>query len=156
MHQQASSLRRALFALLICALPAQAGVTAYCPPTPNSVGPGAQLAWRGPADPAQAQLIVSGLPAGAIALYVYSPAQQQIPFGNGSLCVGPPAFNLARRAADAFGRSTLQIALEGEREDVRWLLSGLLPSANFQVLYRDAASAGAKMNSSGALAVVFE
>ena len=144
----------ALLAALALAVPAGAGVTPYCPPTPNSVGPGAELIWRGPSDPAHAQLLASGLPAHAPLMYVYGTFKSQTPFGSGQLCVGPPAFILARSAADAAGKASLHIADEGETEDVRWLVSGLLGGANFQVLYRD--SAGATMNTSGALEVVFE
>jgi len=144
----------AMLAALALALPARAGVTPYCPPAPNSVGPGAVLTWRGPSDPAQAQLIVAGMPAHAPLMYVYGYAQQQTPFGSGQLCVGPPTFILGRSAADAAGSASLQIAVEGEQEDVRWLTSGLLSGAYFQVLYRDAA--GATMNTSGALDVLFD
>ena len=44
---------------------------------------------------------------------------------------------------------------EGEQEDVRWLVSGLLTGASFQVLYRDAGIPGGASTSS-ALEVVFE
>ena len=143
----------ALLAALALALPAAAGVTPYCPPTPNSVGPGATLIWRGPADPGHAQLLVAGVPAHSPLMYVYGTSQVQTPFGSGLLCV-QPGFILARSAADASGHASLQIAAEGEQEDVRWLVSGLLSGANFQVVYRDAA--GATMNTTGALAVEFE
>jgi len=94
------------------------------------------------------------MPAHAPLMYVYGTLQQQTPFGSGQLCVGPPAYILGRSAADAAGRASLQIAVEGEQEDVRWLTSGLLSGAYFQVVYRDAA--GGTLNTSGALEVVFE
>jgi hypothetical protein len=144
-----------LAALWALSVPATADVTAYCPGPPNSVGAGAVLTWRGPADPAQAQLVVEGLPPGSPLVYVYGQSRQQTPFGAGRLCVGPVAFVLARRAADAAGVSILRIVPEGEQEDVRWLVSGLLTGANFQVLYRDAGIPGGASTSS-ALEVVFE
>ena len=61
-----------------------------------------------------------------------------------------------RSQADASGTATLWIAQEGEQEDLRWLCSGLLSGASFQVLYRDGGSPGGAANTSNALAVVFQ
>lgn len=155
MHRKLRPLATAA-CLALAGLAARADVTPYCPASPNSVGPGAVLDWLGPATPQQGLLSVTGLPAQAPLVFVYGQAQQQVPFGDGSLCVAPVSFILARAFADDQGHAVLDILEEGEPEDVRWMLSGLLASANFQVLYRDAGSPGAGFNASSALAVVFE
>jgi hypothetical protein len=129
-------------------------VTPCCPAGPNSAGPGATLTWRGPVNPAQGQLVLEGLPPSAPVIYVYGQARQQLPYGNGSLCVGPSAFILARSRADANGVATLRVA-QGEVEDARWLLSGLLTDVDFQAIYGDAGALGLA-NTSNALDVVFE
>lgn len=151
-------MRTALRSLSLCTALALAGsasadVTSYCAGGVNSTGQAASIAWSGPVNPFQGVLEVSGLPADAVGLFVYGQGQQQTPFGAGFQCTFP-SFILARSAGTPAGTLALDISLEGEDEDVRWLTSGLLGGANFQYLYRDQASG--TFNSTDALAVVFE
>jgi len=145
-------------ALLACAAGAAlADAQRYCSGEPNSVGPGASIRWAGPYDPDGGRLLVEGCPPGELGVFLYSLAAQDVPFGDGRLCVGPPAWALARTTTDAQGRAALDIWNEGEREDVRWIEYHHDLTWYFQLGYRDPGGPGGTgFNLSDALEVTFD
>lgn len=127
---------------------------AYCPGAPNSVGPGAVLSSTGSTSIGNADLWLhtTGLPANQFGLHFYGPTQMDIPFGNGTRCIGPPLVRLKPVHTGALG----------EMSDL--IDNSLLPvggtvvvgdTRNFQCWYRDPAAGGALFNLSNGLNVVF-
>ena len=82
------------------------GIT-FCTTSPNSVGPGAQIAATGCHSIAanDIRLSVSGLPINQYGLFFYGPQQTATPFGQGTLCVSGP--NGVFRLRPALQSSTL-------------------------------------------------
>jgi hypothetical protein len=150
----------ALLVLFGWSIPAGADASKICDGAPNSVGPGATMRWAGPFQPTQGELRVDGLPAGTMGMFLYSYSRANMPFGDGTLCIGIPVWVLARKASDASGQVRLDIAQEGEDEDVRWLDFAWraygLETWLFQYWYRDRAAGGAGNNLSDAIRVSFE
>jgi hypothetical protein len=147
-----------LCALALATLPVLGTGTAqnYCLTSPNSVGPGAIIHWTGPVTLRDGALVVDGLPPHASVLFAYGLAQQQTPFGNGYSCIGGSNWILARKLAKADGTVVLDIAREGEAEDLDWIqYLGLDRTWNFQCWYRDLGSGGLQTNLSDALHVQF-
>lgn len=134
------------------------GVTSYCISAANSVGAGALLSATGSTSIAANDftLTVSAAIPGNYGLFFYSAAQQQVPFGDGYLCVGPGVYRLGPPlASDGSGQA---------QRDVDFTLppvgSGpgqVHPGStwNFQYWYRDPAGAGSGFNLSDGLRVVF-
>lgn len=149
-----------LLVLLAWSLPAGADASKICDGAPNSAGPGATLRWSGEFRPDAGELRVAGLPPNVLGMTLYSYGPNNLPFGNGVLCVGEPQWILARSRSDAAGQVHLDIAEQGENEDVRWLefawRSYGLDTWYFQYWYRDGAGGGAQHNLSDAIRVTFE
>ncbi len=122
----------------------------YCIAAPNSVGPGAIMDWYGSVDVAQNDfhLLVSGAPSGQFGLFFYGPGQQQVPLGDGFLCVGGSLKRLGVVTTDIFGQATDQLDLPA---------SGLQngDQRSFQFWYRDVAGGPAGNNLSDGLDVTF-
>jgi hypothetical protein len=161
MHRsRASHLLPALLVLLGWSIPAGADASKICDGAPNSVGPGATMRWAGTFQPENGELRVDGLPAGTMGMVLYSYTPTNVPFGNGTLCIGVPVWVLARTQSDASGQVRFDINEEGENEDVRWLEFAWraygLDTWFFQYWYRDGAGGGAGNNLSDAIRVTFE
>lgn len=148
----------ASFALASLATSSRASITSFCTTSPNSVGPGAHLQWLGQPNVQFGAMLVQGLPPHAFGTFLYSDSQiAPTPFGDGSLCVGVPRWNLARRTSDAQGNITLRIWNGAENEDLQWLTypgtQGFTWS--FQFLYRDLGPGGHAFNTSDGVAIEF-
>jgi hypothetical protein len=127
--------------------------TSYCVTSPNSVGPGASISAEGSKSVHANNLVLN---AGAVpntpGLYFFGPSSTQLPFGNGTLCVGGPLLRLAGHVAV---NNTLTHTL-----DVQQPTSGTAPilpgsTHRFQAWYRDPAAGGAGFNLSDGLEVTF-
>jgi hypothetical protein len=136
---------------------ASAGSSSYCDGLPNSVGTGAVMQWNGPFHPSLGSLAVDGCPADSFGMVVYSLGDQDIPFGDGRLCVGPPAWILSRTRCTPQGTALVDIRREGDAEDLDWLFYHFDATWYFQFLYRDPAGPGGTgFNLSNALEVTFQ
>jgi hypothetical protein len=135
---------------------ALADATVVCPTTPNSVGPGATLTWVGPFDPAFGQIVVDGAKPDAGGIVVYGYQAPATPFGDGQLCSGPVTWNLARKRTDATGRMVLDVANEGDADDLLWLTWPGNTEFVFQYMYRDGAGGPAGFNLTDAVLVRWE
>ena len=159
-RSRTSTVCASLFLLLVWSLPAEADASKICDGAPNSAGPGATLRWAGAFQPSEGELRVDGLPPNVLGMTLYSYGATNLPFGNGTLCVGEPQWILARTRSDAAGQVRLDIAGQGEIEDVRWLDFAWrtygLDTWFFQYWYRDGAGGGAQHNLSDAIRVTFE
>lgn len=140
----------ALLALLGTPLLAQVETT--CPTSPNSVGAGAVLRWEGPTNLGAGRMVVAGLPLNAMGVFVYGRAGDATPFGDGLACIGGPRWVLARKRA-RLGAVSLDVAAEGELEDVRWIQQNVGQPIHFQYLYRDPRGHGARFNLSNGIRV---
>ncbi len=90
-------------------------------------------------------------------MVLYSLQPQDIPFGDGHLCVGPPAWILARTHTTAQGDASIDLRRDGDAEDLRWLNYHYGMTWYFQFAYRDPGGPlGAGFNLTDALEVVFE
>ncbi|MDP6763578.1 MAG: integrin alpha [Planctomycetota bacterium] len=70
----------------------------YCPPAPNSAGPGASIGWGGSLSLSQNDLRLSaaGCPPGAYGVFFYGPLATQVPFGDGYRCVAGGGLGIFR------------------------------------------------------------
>jgi hypothetical protein len=150
-------MRTLLFLSLALSSLAVADATLNCDGAPNSVGSGAVLRWVGDFDPYEGALRVEGLPAGQAGMMLYSLGGDQVPWGNGTLCLGGgPKWILARAASDSAGELYLDLAADGDQDDLRWLEHNEQLTWFFQYAYRDPAAGGTGFNTSSGLEVRFE
>ncbi|MCB9905155.1 MAG: DUF839 domain-containing protein [Planctomycetes bacterium] len=112
-----------------------------CVASANSVGSGASIRAEGSTLVADNDftLYAEGLPAHTPGVFFHGTAQQQTPFGNGTLCVGgfsvrlsPPVFS------NSAGASTKPVDLTGTT--AAWIVPGA--TLHFQLWYRDPAGGG--------------
>ncbi len=144
--------------LALFAVTAHASVSNYCTGAPNSVGPGADIAWVGPHNPQFGGLTVQGCPSNSFGVFLYSMTPAQTPFGDGFACVGAPMLNLARRRTDAAGSLLMRVWWGSEQEDLQWLThpQNIGVTWHFQYMYRDVAGPGGTgFNLSDGVAVQF-
>jgi hypothetical protein len=129
-------------------------VERFCPATPNSAGTTCKIGWWGTTSISSNKFKLDareGLPNG-ICLFLVGATAQSLPFGNGTLCVGPPFDRLADfQSFDAQGRASLSVSFKSGP-----LASGPLAvepgdSRTFQVWYRDPAAFPEPFNLSDAL-----
>jgi hypothetical protein len=132
-------------------------VVTYCQTAPNSVGDGARISSAGSVSLSQNDfhLAAEGLPPGKLGKFFYGPSSLQLPFGNGTLCVGGTVFRLDPVLATTLGNG------------FDWLDFTELPASsgagqiapgstwNFQYWYRDPDAGGANLNLTNALRVTF-
>jgi hypothetical protein len=126
----------------------------YCVGAPNSVGPGARMAWGGSLAVSEQDLtlVVSGCPPSAPGLFLQSQSQTQVPFGNGFLCVGAPFFRLLPITTVGASGSALRVLdFDDPSIPAAQILAG--STWKFQFWYRDAAVA--QSNLSDALSLTF-
>ncbi|MEY4775192.1 MAG: hypothetical protein RIT40_2227, partial [Planctomycetota bacterium] len=97
-----------------CVLP-----TNVCSTSPNSVGPGATMAWAGSTVRAQNNftIVASGLPPNAANIFYYGQAQAFTAFGNGWRCVGGSVLRLPVTSASIVGDAAVPVNLTGSPID---------------------------------------
>jgi hypothetical protein len=130
----------------------------YCPALPNSSYNGAALSFVGSPSVSDADLglIVTWGVKGMVGLFIYGPAQQQTPFGNGNLCVGGGVFRLQPFVfADhpGFGGASLNFSRPPLGGGPGMVTPG--STWNFQAWFRDTPAGGAGFNLSNALSATF-
>jgi hypothetical protein len=114
-----------------------------CPSTPNSTGLAARIDWWGATSISSNKLAltVQDAPPFAACLFLVGGTQQSVPYGNGTLCVGPPLDRLADPDfLNELGQRTLLLDLSQGP-----LASGPLAvqpgdTRTFQVWFRDPAA----------------
>jgi hypothetical protein len=120
----------------------------YCSSTPNSTGLAALVAASGSNLAGGGnQLLLSAAPtqSGQPGIFFHGASQINVPFGNGSLCVGAPIVRLLP-----------PVVADGSGTSMRVLDNGsFLPDQirNFQYWYRDPMGGGANFNTSNAVSV---
>jgi hypothetical protein len=105
---------------------------------------------------ADVDLIVTWGVEGSLGIFLYGPAQQQTPFGNGNLCVGGGVFRLQPFVfKDLVGYGG--ISLNFSQPPVGSGPGKITPGStwNFQAWFRDTAAGGAGFNLSNALSATF-
>jgi hypothetical protein len=127
---------------------------AYCIGAPNSTGRHARIGSTGSTRISDANfaLTITGIRPGALGQFFFGTSQQQIPWGDGFLCVGGSLRRLSPiLAADAQGATGLRIDFASPAASV------ITPGSmwNFQFHYRDVAAGGTGFNSSNALQAAF-
>ena len=102
-------------------------------------------------------LVVSNAVPNSIALFLYSPQQQQIPFGNGNLCVGGGGAGIYRLGPFATAGTHGGVQLDFSQPPLNGGAGVLTPGStwNFQAWYRDVPAGGAGFNLSDALSATF-
>ncbi len=130
----------------------ESAVESTCPPTANSGGPGgAELDWVGPVSLGAnaVALVVSGAPPHKVGLVLGSQASATIPFGQGTLCLGPPTGRVTGLLfSDAAGAVVAPLDFMSSPLANMNLRPGV--SLHLQYLFRDAAF-GEGVNLSSAL-----
>jgi hypothetical protein len=123
--------------------------TNYCVAGTNSTGCAASISGIGSVSLASNFLVLTTncVPSNVF-IYFFAPNQQQLPFGNGNLCVGgtitrilPPAFASGGVAQTFIDLASVGITTPGAR--------------NFQCWFRDPAAGGAQFDTSDAIAISF-
>lgn len=125
-----------------------------CTTAPNSVGAGAVMSWSGATYLSQNNFVLrcTGLRPGANGFFLAGQIAQQVPFCNGTSCVGGSAFAFPMQAANFLGSLYLPL-------DATTLPAGMFiqPGTTwyFQAIYRDNRAGGALCNASDALTTVW-
>lgn len=132
--------------------------TPFCTSTPNSTGLPAWIEALGTTSLAADQLLLAGnqLPPQQFGLFFYGPGTQQVPFGNGFLCVHPGSTGLGRlpvEAANAAGRIVHRVDYTQPPSQATRILPG--STWHFQNWFRDPQAGGAKFDTSDALTLTF-
>lgn len=140
--------------LVVEYLPPCGAVVNECVGVPNSTGQGATLGWSGSTSVAQNAFTVTlagGVPNSA-GFFFFGPDAQQIPWGNGALCVDGHLYRLLP-AVGFTPSGTAQRAIDFQTGPA----SVVAPYSTwrFQCKYRDVAAGGALFNASDALRVTF-
>lgn len=140
--------------LVVEYLPPCGAVVNECVGVPNSTGQGATLGWSGSTSVAQNAFTVTlagGVPNSA-GFFFFGPDAQQIPWGNGALCVDGHLYRLLP-AVGFTPSGTAQRAIDFQTGPA----SVVAPYSTwrFQCKYRDVAPGGALFNASDALRVTF-
>lgn len=127
----------------------------YCALSPNSTGPGASMAWSGSVSVGtnDLDLKVIGAAASVPGLFFLGNAQVQLPFGDGSLCVGGNTRRLPVVTTDAFGDATY--SLDFTNQGLPSIVIQPANTWNFQFWFRDTAFGGNGFNFSDGLEVTF-
>ena len=124
------------------------GWTNYCTSTPNSTGAAAVIGGVGSnlvADDSF-QVFSGPIPSGGLGIFFVGDDDQEVPFGNGFLCVSPPVTRLGVAQADPLGFASKNVSPVN-------LGYAPLDVAHFQYWYRNPAGGGAQFNLSDGLLV---
>jgi hypothetical protein len=130
-------------------------VAPYCEFAPNSAGKGAALGIAGTVSVSSNDLVLVArrLPPGRSGSFVFGDLSRNVPFGNGTLCVGGTLHQLGPVRPDALGNASYRVDFASPVPPVDLLQPGT--TWYFQYTYRDPAGRGAKYNASTALAIQF-
>ena len=128
----------------------------YCPSAPNSTGSGGLMGMSGSASVSAADLVLVTfqLPPGKAGLYIFGPNQAQNPFGNGSVCLGPPILRSKTVSMVQANGSVSQAFDYGNLPAAAGTITAG-SSLNFQFWFRDPAGGGAFFNLSDGMCVTF-
>lgn len=126
----------------------------YCVLSPNSAGSGAVIAGSGSLSVAANNFTLSAfnMPVSTLGLFFYSQTQAQIPFGNGTRCIGGAITRLAITPANSFG--FVFYPLDFNALVAPGVISGG-QEWNFQFWFRDAQAGGSNFNLTNGLHVRF-
>lgn len=130
----------------------------YCVAAPNSVGAGALLEMTGEASVTANRfgLRASAAPPKQFGFAFYGAQQQQLPLGDGFLCIGGQLFRFVPPVKSSGGGVfdvSVDLTAPPASGGPGWIAEGL--TWNFQLWYRDPAAGGAGSNLTDALAVTF-
>ena len=130
-------------------------VSNFCAANPNSLGSTALISGFGTTSVASNifTLACDGALPATPGLFFYGPNEQQVPFGDGFLCIDGGVFRLPATTTDAFGHAEVAVDLtDPPHED-----GAILPGATwkFQYWYRDPSSQSATFNLSDGLSADF-
>jgi len=127
----------------------------YCSTSPNSVGPGATMAWTGTARVSfnDLGLVALGLPPGQFGIFFYGPNAVDLPFGEGHLCIGGGVYRLPVVLSDLLGIAIWELDVTAPPHESGRIEAGA--TWRFQHWYRDPAGGGAGFNLSDGLEVTF-
>ncbi len=130
--------------------------TNFCVAAPNSFGPGALISSSGSTSVSTADLVlhITGGPPSSVGIFFYAPAQQQIAFGNGFLCLAGGGVGVFRLlpAVVIDSLTEASYAVDFTQPPVSSGAGAILPGSNwnFQFWYRDPAAGGVAFNFSDA------
>ena len=128
----------------------------YCAATPNSTGGAATISASGSQSVAANDLTLTVGPVpNQPGLFFYGPAQVQLAFGNGFLCVGAGATGIARLPVGNAAGNVMTYTLDNTAPPTA--LTQILPgtSWNFSAWFRDPLGLGASFDLSDAISVSF-
>lgn len=127
--------------------------TNFCVLSPNSAGPGASIFGSGSTSVALNRfgLNASGCPASTNGLFYFGAQTAQLPFGNGTRCVGGPQRRLGALTTSATGGA--QYLVDFTTGSGASILAG--STWHFQFWFRDNAAGGAGFNLSDGLSATF-
>jgi len=130
-------------------------VSNYCAATPNSLGATALISSFGTTSVASNifTLACDGALPATPGLFFYGPNEQQIPFGDGFLCVDGGVFRLPATTTDAFGHAEAALDVTDPPAEGGAIFPG--STWKFQYWYRDVNSETAAFNLSDGLSVDF-
>lgn len=133
--------------------PACPAPASYCVAAPNSVGPGSLMSWSGSTDVTDDDftLVATGAIPNQFGLFFYGPGQDQVPVGNGFICIGGGFFRLPAFQIDGAGQALFPVDF-GNLPNGGEIANGT--TMNFQFWYRDP-MVGAGFNFSDGLNVEF-
>jgi len=129
-----------------------------CTSTRNSTGETARIDWWGVTSVSSNKLglSVSGAPANVASLFLVGGTQQSLPYGNGTLCVGPPIERLADPLfLDANGQYALALDLTAAPLGSGPLAVQPGDTRVFQVWYRDPGAGADAFDLSDSLTATF-
>jgi len=137
--------------------PGPCGGSNYCPLSPNSAGPGAQISTMGSSSIANNNL---GFRAGPMAvgepgIFYYGPDQIQVAFGDGNRCIGGSGGTIVRMFpfAQGDGAGFLNYAMDNTLPVHVQVVPGA--TLNFQAWFRDPAGGATGFNLSDATEITF-
>ncbi len=129
----------------------------YCTSMANSAGNGATVTSIGSPSLSTNQFTLAavGLPPNTPGLFFYAPNQNNVPFGDGVLCVSGSIQRLSVQTADFVGAVIVPLDLTSPPFDGGPSAAVSCETMNFQYWYRDAGFGGAGFNTTDAIAVNF-
>jgi hypothetical protein len=126
----------------------------FCTSSPNSTGGAAVISHGGSLDVSANDLSLHAtpVPPGQPGIFFYGSTQNQVSFGNGTLCVAQPIVRLGVSFASGLG--DLDYDLDNQLPPVS---GDLLPGSvwNFQAWFRDPLAGGATFDLSDGLRITF-
>lgn len=130
--------------------------TGYCTAGVNSTGKGASIgSWGSPyVSSNDFTLTVQDCPPSQVGLFLMGDQPNNLPFGNGVLCVGGGLKRLhPAQPTGAVGTATLPLDFTDPSSYASWIAAG--STWNFQFWYRDIPAGGAEFNLSNGLSATF-